>query len=89
MIGRLTGECELILISGFCNGVRAVLGSFKLLSFFSRVVRSSMINIHGPSPTVCELKMSTVKFTTRGILIIKSSFSGSIIPTGTMNYHIT
>lgn len=83
-LGR--GNCPVILISGFCNGVGRMLGSTKVSNCFRSIVRSTMIKIHGPGPTVFTLKIYTLSLPTSRILMINSACNGSVVPTRGLNY---
>ena len=80
VVEELSHRYKLVLVSNFYGNIQTILNDFKLNTFFSSVVESSVVGVRKPDPTIYHLGVNAMGFSANEVVVVGDSFSKDMVP---------
>lgn len=80
VIGKLSEQHKLVLVSNFYGNIETILEDFSLLCFFKEIIESSVVGVRKPDPAIYELGVKALGVDPSEIVVVGDSFSKDVVP---------
>lgn len=80
VVEELSHRYKLVLVSNFYGNIHTILNDFKLDTFFSSVVESSVVGVRKPDPAIYRMGVDAMGFNAKEVVVVGDSFSKDMVP---------
>ncbi len=87
LLDTLSAHYPLVLVSNFYGNIHAVLRSYDIDGYFSKVIESAVVGIRKPDPRIFTLGIEALGFKPEEILVTGDSYSKDIVPAHSLGCH--
>lgn len=84
IIENLSDRYPLVLVTNFYGNMPVVLKEFNLLTYFKKIIESSVVGIRKPDPALFALGAEALEMNPKDIAVIGDSYRKDIYPSSTL-----